>query len=227
MKRGPRERRGWLASVACAATLFPIGCATTPPPSATPVTQDVFQSQSPERRSIFPPGPSEPFGFDRLSAEVQWIPAMWITPDIDGDANPALEADLSPGMGVAARVGMGTRDQNIGLLFMGTEHDEQVTDRGSSVRTICLDFLYRGPVADTRNAIWFAVAAGVGGSQIEFDGSAFDTVTTGAALLRGELEFRVLDPMSISAGLGGFVLGHPGDTVAYGTFLELGLKVVF
>ena len=167
------------------------------------------------------------FAFERLTIDAEWIPAMWVTLDVEQNGNTATRGDLDNGSGVALRAGLGTTSQNIGLLYMGTWHDEKTTGRGASTQSLLLDFLYRAPVPDTSGVVWFEADAGLGGTEIQFDSDQIDDEVTGAALLHGDLEFRVTRAFTIAAGLGVFIWGHPGDTAAYGSYLTLGAKLIF
>jgi hypothetical protein len=171
--------------------------------------------------------PSRPFAFESPTIDVQWIPAFWITPDVESDAAPGVDADLEAGTGGAARIGMGTREQDIGLLYTTTWHDERASDTRARTHALYVDFVYRTFVPDSGNAIGVAVAAGLGGARLDFDDNAFESSVEGAAQIRGEAEFHVADPLVVSAGLGLFLWGHPGDTVAYGSWLTVGIKVIF
>jgi hypothetical protein len=167
------------------------------------------------------------FAFERLTIDAEWIPAMWVTLDVEQNGNTATRGDLDNGSGVLLRAGMGTTSQNIGVLYMGTWHDEKTTGRGASTQSLLLDFLYRAPIPETGGAVWFEADAGVGGTEIQFDSDQLDDQLTGSALLHGDLEFRVTRAFTIAAGLGVFIWGHPGDTAAYGSYLTLGAKLIF
>jgi hypothetical protein len=186
---------------------------TPPPPSSSPMSY--------ER------GPSEPFSFKNVTLDAEWIPAMWVTTDIDDKGTAATRAELDTGSGVALRAGLGSNQQNIGLLYMGTWHDEKTTGRGASTQSLLLDFLYRAPIPEMNNQVWFEVDAGLGGTDLEFDSDQIDSKLTGSALLHGDLEFRITRAFTVAAGFGGFIWGDPGDTVAYGTYVTLGVKLLF
>jgi hypothetical protein len=205
----------WIvAALACGGCSAPVERQSEPPPPR-------------DQRSTFTSGPSEPFRFQRPSVEVQYLPAVWITPDVDDDKFTGKEPDLSTGQGVFARAGLGSNQQNIGLSYFGSWFDENESDHDARIDAVQLDFQFRAPLPEGGGIGWFSVAAGLGAAELSFSGSAFDDETTGIASLRGELEFRVVDPLTLSAGFGGLILGVPGDTVAYGTFLMVGAKLIF
>jgi hypothetical protein len=195
---------------------------TVPEPAgefrSTPFQADL--SNPPERDS------SGRFAFERFSFDAEWIPAIWVTADIEQNGS-TTRADFDTGSGLALRAGMGTDQQNIGVLYIGSWADEKTTGRGAETRSLLLDFLYRAPIPETGGAIWFAVDAGLGATELRFDSNQFDDVVTGAALLHGDLEFRITRAFTVAAGLGGFIWGHFGDTEAYGSYVTLGAKLIF
>lgn len=245
------HRRGFALVVAA----ILVGCSAAPPaprpaspdfvppapPTSAPLTSDsivvvALPEASAEPRSIpfqadlsnVPERDSSGrFGFQRLTLDAEWIPVIWVTADVEQNGNSTTRADLDTGTGLALRAGMGTEQQNIGLLYMGTWADEKTTGRGAETRSLLLDFLYRAPIPETGGAVWFSVDAGLGGAELLFDSDKFDDVVTGAALLHGDLEFRITRVFTVAAGLGGFIWGHPGQTDAYGTYVTLGLKLIF
>jgi hypothetical protein len=152
---------------------------------------------------------------------------MWVTADVDTNGASGTRGDLDTGEGVALRAGLGSNQQNIGLLYMGTWHDEQTTDRGASTQSLLLDFLFRAPIAGMNNTVWFEVDAGLGVAELSFDSPQLDNQTTGSALLHGDLEFRITRALALAAGGGGFIWGHFGDTIAYGTYITVGVKLIF
>lgn len=166
------------------------------------------------------------FAFRNFTFDAEWIPAIWVTADVEQSGN-TTRADLDTGSGVALRAGMGTDQQNIGVLYMDSWADEKTTGRGVEMRSLLLDFLYRTPIPEGGGAIWFSVDAGLGATELLFDSNQFDDEVTGAALLHGDLEFRITRNFTVAAGLGGFIWGHLGDTAAYGTYITLGAKLMF
>jgi len=216
------------------------GCSAAPPrpPSApecaTPVSEPPAAEQG--RDSIPPPmdtrmsyerGPSERFNWGHVTLDAEWIPAMWVTADVDSDGVSGTRGDLDTGSGIALRAGFGSNQQNIGVLYMGTWHDEVVSGRGASTQQLLLDFLYRAPVAEMNGLVWFEVDAGVGGAELAFDSDQFDRQVTGSALLHGDLEFMLGRNFCLAVGGGGFIWGNFGDTIAYGTYITLGAKLLF
>lgn len=195
------------------------------PGSGLELGSDPFQADSSTRLPDSDSGGM--LSFKRFSFDAEWIPAMWVTADVDQKGNSQTRGDLDTGSGLALRAGMGNEQQNIGVLYLGSWHDEQTTGRGAKTQSLLLDFLYRAPLPETGGAIWLEADAGLGGTEIQFDSAQFDDQVTGAALLHGDLEFRVTRVFSLAAGLGVFIWGHPGDTIAYGSYVTVGAKLVF
>jgi len=216
------------------------GCSAAPPrpPSApecaTPAAEPAAAEQ--DRDSIPPPmdtrmsyerGPSERFNWGHVTLDAEWIPAMWVTADVDSDGVSGTRGDLDTGSGIALRAGFGSTQQNIGVLYMGTWHDEAVSGRGATTQQLLLDCLYRAPIADMNGLVWFEVDAGVGVAELAFDSDQFDRQTTGSGLLHGDLEFRLGRNLCLAVGGGGFIWGNFGDTIAYGSYVTLGAKLNF
>jgi hypothetical protein len=220
------------------------GCSAAPPrppsapecatPAAEPAAEPAAAEQ--DRDSIPPPmdtrmsyerGPSERFNWGHVTLDAEWIPAMWVTADVDSDGVSGTRGDLDTGSGIALRAGFGSTQQNIGVLYMGTWHDEAVSGRGATTQQLLLDCLYRAPIADMNGLVWFEVDAGVGVAELAFDSDQFDRQTTGSGLLHGDLEFRLGRNLCLAVGGGGFIWGNFGDTIAYGSYVTLGAKLNF
>jgi hypothetical protein len=167
-----------------------------------------------------------PFGLDHVRLDAFFIPAFWITADEKVDTSFGSDrADLDTGTGFGLRAGVGSEHQSIGLMYVASFHEEETSDSDASTQALYLDFAYHNDVGGVRGAT-FEVGAGLGVAHLEFD-REFDTETEGAFNLHGMLKFAVTDNFSVDAGLGGFVFGHFGDTVAYGTWLMVGASLAF
>jgi hypothetical protein len=129
------------------------------------------------------------------------------------------------GVGFGARVGWGNRDQSIGILYQGFAVDADNTDVG--LHTLYLDFDVRIPIEEGGGTLFFTAGAGLGASWIDFDSGMAETDTEGAAQLRVGLNVEPSPTFAMNFGLGGVVLGHPGSTEAYGTYLILGASLTF
>jgi hypothetical protein len=164
---------------------------------------------------------------DRWVVDALALPAVWLKPDQDNRLSPGQEADEAVGAGYAVRGGVGNRDQSVGIMYMGAFTEEESTDTDLGLHIIFLDFDVTMPI-DSGGGHFFAHAgAGVGLAMMEFDGLAFEDTTTGAMNLRLDFEFRPTPKFALLFGLGGLLIGHPGDTEAFGTFVELGGRVTF
>jgi hypothetical protein len=163
---------------------------------------------------------------ERFTAEVFWLPAVWLEVDEKNRLAPNAAADVAIGSGVGMRAAIGNKDQSIGLLYMGTFHDENTT--GANVRTdsIYLDFDVAMPAVPDTNAVLVRAGAGVGVAFVEFNQS-FDDASTLAFNLRLGLDYQPSPRVSLGVGLGGFIWGNPGDTVAFGSFVLLGGTLSF
>ena len=163
---------------------------------------------------------------ERFTAEVFWLPAVWLEVDEKNRLAPNADADVAIGSGVGMRAAVGNKDQSIGLLYMGTFHDENTT--GASVRTdsIYLDFDVAMPAVPDTTAVLVRAGAGVGVAFISFD-RGFDDASTLAFNLRLGLDYQPSPRVSFGVGLGGFLWGNPGDTVAFGSFVLVGGALTF
>ena len=230
----------------CATPAAASAAASAAEPAAEPLAQPFAEPYAgfsldsfavPQDRDSIPPpmdtrmsyerGPSERFNWGHVTLDAEWIPAMWVTADVDSDGVSGTRGDLDTGSGIALRAGFGSTQQNIGVLYMGTWHDEAVSGRGATTQQLLLDCLYRAPIADMNGLVWFEVDAGVGVAELAFDSDQFDHQTTGSGLLHGDLEFRLGRNLCLAVGGGGFIWGNFGDTIAYGSYVTLGAKLNF
>ena len=179
-----------------------------------------------DTRMSYERGPSEAFNWGHVTFDAEWIPATWVTVDLDNGVASDI-GDLDTGSGFLLRGGFGSNQQNIGVLYMATWHDEETTGRGASTQQLLLDFLYRAPIPEMNGLVWFEVDGGIGGVNVEFDSDSIDDEVTGSALLHGDLEFMFGRRFTVAVGGGGFVWGHFGDTLAYGTYVTIGAKLLF
>jgi hypothetical protein len=169
--------------------------------------------------------PVKPFGIDQVHLDAFWIPALWIRVDEKESGPTSTErADLDTGTGFGVRAGVGTDQQSIGLMYVASYHDEDTTDSNASTQALYLDFEYRAPIAV--RSVMFEVGGGFGAAWLEF-GRLFDNDVEGAFTLHGMLRFNITDNIALTTGMGGFLFGHFGDTVAYGTWLMAGAGLSF
>lgn len=162
---------------------------------------------------------------DRVVAEASVMPAFWMRFDRDDD-DPAARSLDTVGPGWTTRVGLGNVDQSIGLLYQGAFTEEEDGDAEVDVHALYLDFDASIPVEPDPELMLVRAAAGVGMVHLDSPDRTLDT-TTGAVNLRLQLELRPTRVLAFMVGGGGFAFGRPGESVAFGTFVDLGLRVTF
>lgn len=215
---------------ATSADLAPTGRFPADPAFAGLFPSDLQSSSTPppmDTRMSYERNNSEPFSFGHFTLDAEWIPAMWVTADVDVNGTNGSRSDLDTGSGVLFRAGLGSTTQNIGIQYMETWHDEMTGGHSATTQQLLLDFLYRAPLPGLSNLVWLEVDAGLGGARLAFAGNALEDNVTGSALLHGDLEFRVAPALALAVGGGAFVWGHFGDTLAYGSYVTLGAKLIF
>src|SRR5262249_36968224 len=127
---------------ACAVPREPIAA----PAATTPAAPDGRPAPSARDPRDAPPSFQEThhsehgtFG-ERFTAEVFWLPAVWLEVDEKNQLAPGTDADVAIGSGIGMRAAGGNKDQSIGLLYMGTFHDENPTNASVRTDSIYLDF---------------------------------------------------------------------------------------
>ena len=178
-------------------------------------------------RSMLPPQepghePPTPAGGEwgsRFVVEATAIPAVWLISDADGVAPGADEIN---GYGYGLRAAFRSHDQSIGFLYQGFDSD----DGGLDVKTLALDFDVRTLLDDGTGILFLRAGAGIGGAWLDNVGGA-DLGTELATQLRVGIDIQPNARFAIGASLGGILFGHPGETEAYGTFLSLGVSLIF
>lgn len=168
-----------------------------------------------------PPPPAEGGGDEwgeRLLLEAAVIPGAWLTRDLDGASNP----DSEDATGFAARVATGNAEQSFGVLYQRFEADDGALD----LDTLSLDFDVRTSLAEEGPSLFFLRAgASIGGAWLDLPVRDADTELN--AQLRIGVDFQPTRWLQLGASFGGIVIGHPGGTQAYGTFLTAGFALVF
>lgn len=216
-----RARGSWSrARLAASALLLAVSAACAAP------QRDRAQDTPEDFRMKFAEA-DEPKVLDHVTVEAGYVPVMWINADVESESRSIGSPDLDPGSGVTARAGLGTKEQNIGLLYLGTWHDENRAHVDATTQSLLLDFLYRSPLTSLGEEATFSLSIGLGMAQLAFDGPYYDDHTTGAVQMRTDVEYPVARPLTLSAGFAGFLWGQPGETVAYGTYFTVGAKLVF
>lgn len=162
---------------------------------------------------------------DRLLLEAAWLPAAWFQLDSDDPLVPSNDLGSVDGDGYSARAAIGNRDQSIGVLYQGFQLSNDLTD--VDVDSVYLDFDVRIPLEDGGGNFDLVVGAGVGTAMLDVSGGNGGTIREGAGQLRFLLSFHPTRTLSFEFGGGGLVYGHPGDTEAFGTFLQFGATLAF
>ncbi|MEQ1632907.1 MAG: hypothetical protein ABL997_11075 [Planctomycetota bacterium] len=162
---------------------------------------------------------------ERVVLEAAWLPAAWFRLDSDDPLVPSSDIGSADGTGYGARAAIGNRDQSIGVSYQGFELSNDLVD--IDVESVYLDFDVRVPLADGGGNFDLVVGAGLGSAFLDVSGGNTQSIREGAAQLRFLLSFRPTQALSFDFGGGGVVYGHPGDTEAFGSFLQVGATLTF
>lgn len=163
---------------------------------------------------------------ERTLIDVSVLAGFWAKIDENDQTSPGSTADSAEGYGVAARIGVGNRDQSVGLLYHGGFLEVSGTNVEVNVHALYADFDITVPLAGAGNRFYFTAGGGLGVAIVEFD-SRYDDAVSGAGCLHLGLEFEISKSIGVDFEFGGFLWGHPGDTEAFGSFLDLGLRFTF
>lgn len=175
----------------------------------------------------FPPDRSshqydrEPWG-ERVLVEPIVLPAVWL--ERDDDRTLTADRDTFEGFGYGLRAALGDRLRSLGVSYQGIDTDTARNDL--RMHAFYFDGDVRVPMRDVPEAFWFRAGVGLGGGWIDASDDP-DLRAEGAAQIRFGIDFQPNDRFTLTAGAGGVVFGHPGDTEAYGTFLTLGATLFF
>lgn len=156
---------------------------------------------------------------DRILFEAQAIPGAWLTRDLDGVSS---NGDSTTSAGFGLRAASGNRDQSIGVLWQSLHGDGD----GLDVEALGLDLDVRTPLRDGKGLFWLRAGATLGGAWID-ELAGNDREFQGAAQLRLGIDFQPTHWCFFGPSIGGIVLGHPGETEAYGALVTLGGALVF
>lgn len=159
---------------------------------------------------------------ERVVVDAGVMPAYWLRFDQQNGGESHVDV---AGPGYHARVGIGNADQSVGLLYHGTFLEEDDGAAEVDVHALFLDFDVSVPV-EPDGPMFVHAAAGIGMAHLDSPDPALDT-TTGAVNLRLHLEVRPWERLAFLAGVGAFAFGNAGDSEAYGTFFDLGMRVTF
>ena len=170
------------------------------------------------------------FDFDAddrsLFVESFYIPSFSVWPDKDSDeVNDGIEfnADLSSGYGIAVKIGIGTEQENLGFVYITTDHNETITHNSSRMYGY---FLEAGIHQQINNFLFIEGAIGIGGIHFDLP-SRFDNSDGLAGMLRLNIGVSLFDHLRLNAGAGFMRWGHPGETYANSGFSMLGAAFLF
>jgi hypothetical protein len=165
------------------------------------------------------------FHLDELHFSAFAVPVAFV--EVDEDDPAIAEPELDTGFGWGARIGVGDLDQSVGLMYVTTSHDEDLTGRSVDTHAAYLDFMARTKIWGDRGVgAWFGADAGIGLATIPFALPTDDLVGL-AAQLRGTLDLQLSRSFAIDLGFGGFAWGYFGDTQAFGSLVTVGGKLSF
>ncbi len=188
-------------------------------------TSEAAEPGLPQGDGLETPSRSPSGGTLRLqdwSVEAFWVPFLAIDVDTSDDTGSSQKPDIGAGSGVGAGVSIGDDDQGIGVLWVRSANDELTTSTDVITNAVYADFHARGSFwQQGSNQAWARFDGGFGVATIDFDGP-FEDQTTGAMQLRGTVQLEFSKRASIDVGLGGFLFGVPGNTVAFGTYMTVG-----
>lgn len=131
------------------------------------------------------------------------------------------------GPGLGLRTAVGNAEESIGLLYTGMFVDDESTSTELDAHALYVDFDTTLTLPDGPQGLALRAAAGLGVASMGFGDARFDDVQTGAANLRIDMQFAPTPGLALGFGVGGFVYGFPGETEAYGSFMQLGLRLTF
>jgi hypothetical protein len=163
---------------------------------------------------------------ERMVVDVVALPGVWMRVEDENQATPADDSVDATGLGAGVRIGLGNRDQSVGLLYHGAFLEVEDSSRDVDAHAFYLDFDVDVFVGDKTTPVWVNAGAGLGLVTVDYD-SPFPDSQTGASNLRFGIELRPAPGFGLNAGVGGFAWGHPGETEAYGLFFQLGARLHF
>lgn len=161
---------------------------------------------------------------ERVVADAAFLPGAWFKSDRPGATSTGADDSLQ-GSGYSARLGVGNREQSIGILYQGFNLDNTTADL--DIHSVYLDFDVRIPLAEGGGVVEFLAGAGLGFAAVDYGRGATANQSEGAAQLRLGIGFRPTPRLSIDLGGGGVLIGHLGDTETYGSYLLLGASLSF
>lgn len=221
------SRLGCAAIAALAASAAPVsaqgfGEPVKPAPGGTPVRVEPWDEDE---------GGAWSDGILELSA--YYAPWVRIRTDVSDDAfgeRNLAEARIRDDDGFGIRLGTpATGDPwqaSFGLGYGFSEHRERTTDLFAQVHSWFLDARAAYVLLSEEGQILIGADIGVGGMLLDFEKGTPDT--GGAAFKVGPfVGIKVADRIEVDLEPGFFLAGYPTNTVLYGGYLALGLRVTF
>lgn len=164
---------------------------------------------------------------ERYVVDAQALPGVWLRPGRGEGLFASGDDERAEGAGLTLRGAVGNRDQSIGVMVLGAQLEGEDSRDELDVYAVFADFGAEVPLQDGPSGFAVRVGAGFGLAHWDYARAAFDDQTTGAANLRGGLQFAPTRWLGFELGGGGLLFGHPGDTLGYGSFVEFGVRLTF
>jgi hypothetical protein len=146
--------------------------------------------------------------------------ASWIQVDAQGGA-PRPSEQFAPGYGL--RLASGDKDQSFGLQYQGFFAEDNSFD----LSVLGVDVNMRTPIDGAMHRLYVHAGGGFGWAWLDETTVGGEVRNDAEAQLRIGLDLQTSDNFAITTSIGGFGIGHLGDTVAWGTFLSIGATFVF
>ncbi|MFK7739819.1 MAG: hypothetical protein AB8H80_05800 [Planctomycetota bacterium] len=165
---------------------------------------------------------------ERYPIELVALPAIWLRSDVADRLAPQTVAPDSLGAGLGVRAAVGNIDQSIGILYHGALLSGEDGDDGgdADLHAFYFDADARIPIREAPRGFFVRAAAGLGIGSLDYADGRFRDARTGAGNVRFALEYEPPGSgWALMVGAGGFVIGRPGDTDAFGTWLEFGGRI--
>lgn len=195
-----------------------------------------------EREPEPPPAPDEPLGapwvwddepsFDshvRLSAfHMPWIKLVADVDPLEPGGGVQFHAKLRSSDGLGASFAIGNEHVGVGVLYLYSEHEERRTNDRCRAHAAYVELSFEGALPPGGPVLLsLGGSIGLGGAVMDFQKNVFDDTGGVSFMLRGWVGLRLLERVELTAGIGGFDWGVPGETIGYGGFATLGLTVRF
>jgi hypothetical protein len=168
------------------------------------------------------PATREPQGWlQRGQLDVFVAPVWWTKVETEDANGREVDVESEPGFGAGLRIGAGSAEDSVGLLYAGALLDEEDGTADLQQHALYADFEARVRLQEAGGAFWLRAGGGLGAAWSEFD-AAYEDQVGGAIALRLMLDFRPKPGFGAWIGAGGFLQGYPGETQAWGSMLLFG-----